>query len=996
MFSDHKTTNKYLALFTFFASLIIYTLTLAPTASFWDAGEFIAVAHGLQVNHPPGAPFYSILGRIFSMFMPTEYVAVSVNFISALASALTIMLLYLIIVRLIREWKGELEGFDLMDKIGMYGGAFTGALTFAVTDTFWFNAVEAEVYALSMFFTAIVVWLALKWSERHEEPYNEKWLVMIAYMFGLAIGVHLLNLLALFFVALIIYFKKREFTFVSFSVMGAISVLSFFIIYPLTIQSIPDVSSKIGEATYGLIGPITFIILIIIAVAAGIYYTHVKKHRLSNIVMISYAMILIGYSSYSVIMIRSIANPPIDENDPETVEAFVKYLKREQYGSTPILKGNTFDDATGQVSRGKQAEVLFPRRHSPDPRHGNFYAKYDSDWSFFWGYQVNHMYIRYFNWNFIGRAADIQDTGWQSGFSAPKYPSNKASNSFFYIPFLLGLFGMIYHFSSDWKRAFAVLVLFIVTGFAIIIFLNQPPFQPRERDYAYVGSFFAFSIWIGIGVTGLVDLIKSYMKENAVAAYAVIGICLLASPVWMGYQNWDDHDRSERYVAPDYAKNLLNSLAPNALVFTNGDNDTFPLWYAQEVEGVRTDVRIVCLSLLNTDWYIKQLKNQWSHESAPLPINLTDKEIDVLTSGISQWQPQTIEIPVDKEMLKKAFSEDQQYKEAIGVKNADLPILQTGTDFEMPVDSLDDVMSWDLQGRLYGQDPNTGNQIYYLQIQDRMILEILKSNNWLRPVYFANTVSSQSQLNLQDYFRTEGKAYRVIPKKMESDYTGYIDTEIHARRFRTFEHRNWGDTDAYLDENIRRMMGNYRYNYLQLAETFIDNEQPDSAAYWLKYGEEVVPFRDDEEVNTIRILYANRYAQLGLTEDAIRIMDNSIEALIDNFDTQFNAFLSLQNEMAAIANEYEQARRVGDIRKQRALNTRNTNVYRQAQNKSRDVMREQQALVIAQYVYFKAGEDQKALDIANEVNTMIADTQVPAIPSSKQESMVQGARFGLN
>lgn len=995
MFSDHKTTNKYLALLTFFVSLIIYSLTLAPTASFWDAGEFIAVAHGLQVNHPPGAPFYSILGRIFSMFMPTEYVAVSINFISALASALTVMLLYLIIVRLVREWKGDIAEFSLMDKIGMYGGALVGALTFAVTDTFWFNAVEAEVYALSMFFTAIVVWLALKWAERHEEPFNEKWLVMIAYMFGLAIGVHLLNLLTLFFVAIIIYFKKRDFTLLSFALMGGAAVISFFVIYPFTIQSIPDISSKVSDATYGLIGPITFIILIMLAVAWGIYYTHVKKHRMSNIIMICYAMILIGYSSYSIIMIRSIADPPIDENDPETVEAFVKYLKREQYGSTPILKGNNFDDATGQISRGESNEEFFPRRHSQDPRHIEYYGGYDSDWDFFWDYQVNHMYVRYFNWNFIGRAADIQDTGWQSGFSPPKYPSNKASNSFFYIPFLLGLFGLIYHYSTDWRRAFAVTVLFVVTGMAIIIFLNQPPFQPRERDYAYVGSFFAFAIWIGIGVTGLIDLLKSYIKENAFAAYAVIGLCLIASPVWMGYQNWDDHDRSDRYVAPDYAKNLLNSLAPNALVFTNGDNDTFPLWYAQEVEGVRTDVRIVCLSLLNTDWYIKQLRDQWSHESAPLPINLTDEQVEQMTSGLSQWRSQNISIPVNKDMLRKAFSEDNDYKEAIGVKNSEIPILQSGTDFEMPVDSLDEVVTWNLPGRLYGRDQE-GNEIRYLQTQDRLILEILESNNWLRPVYFANTVSGQSQLNLQDYFRTEGKAYRVIPKKMESDYTGFIDTDIHARRFRDFSHRNWEDKDVYLDENIRRMMGNYRYNYLQLAEQFLSENQADSALYWLDYGLEVIPLREDEDVSTIIALYANRYAQLGESEKAIEILDFSLDGFNTSLENEFNRFSNVLDQQTEISAQYEQARRNADIKAQRTLTQRNNALVQQARSLSQSIMREQQAMIIVQYVYFKAGADEKALEIAEQVNAKFEGTQIPQIPTTKQESIQTGIRFGLN
>ncbi|MDX1618731.1 MAG: DUF2723 domain-containing protein, partial [Balneolaceae bacterium] len=432
MFTDHKSANRTLALFVFVTTLILYTLTMAPTASFWDAGEFIAVGHGLQVNHPPGAPFYSLLGRIFSMFMPTAYVALSINFISALASALTVMFLYLIVVRLVREWSEEPDAMKQIDRIGMYGGALLGAFTFAVTDTFWFNAVEAEVYALSMFFTAIVVWLALKWSENHDKEYSERWLILIAYMFGLAIGVHLLNLLAFFFVALIVYFKKRDFDLLSITATAVIAVVSFLVIYPFTIQMLPGVMDNITRASYGLIGPIAFIILLGGGVAYGIYYTHQKNYRLANLVLISYAMILIGYSSYAVIFIRSIADPPIDENDPETVEAFISYLGREQYGDTPLLTGHTFSNAQGTVDRSQ--EVFFPRRYSLQGAHLREYANYSSDLEFFFEYQFYHMYVRYFNWNFIGRESDIQDTGWQAGFSESPHEDNPAHNSYFYIP----------------------------------------------------------------------------------------------------------------------------------------------------------------------------------------------------------------------------------------------------------------------------------------------------------------------------------------------------------------------------------------------------------------------------------------------------------------------------------------------------------------------------------------------------------------------------------
>lgn len=992
MFSDHKTTNKYLALFTFIVSLFIYTLTLAPTASFWDAGEFIAVAHGLQVNHPPGAPFYSMVGRIFSMFMPTEYVAVSINFISALSSALTVMFLYLIVVRLVREWKGHPDSMETMDKIGMYGGALVGALTFAVTDTFWFSAVEAEVYAMSMFFTAIVVWMAFKWSENYDKPYNERWLVLIAYMFGIAIGVHLLNLLALFFVALIIYFKYNEFEWKSFLIMGAASVVAFLSIYPFTIQNLPTIANGVDETTYGLIGPITFLFLFMLAVAYAIYYTHKNKMRMANIIAICYAMILIGFSSYSVIMIRSIADPPIDENDPETAEAFISYLKREQYGSTPILKGNNFNNNTGQIDRN--SEELFPRRYSPAPEHLDYYAQYESDWAYFWDYQVNHMYIRYFNWNFIGREADIQDAGWRSGFKEPTYPNNKASNAYFFIPFLLGLFGMIYHFNSDWKRALAILSLFIVTGLAIIVFLNQPPYQPRERDYAYVGSFFAFSIWLGLGVTGMIDLLKSYVN-NKILGYAAVVLCLLASPVWMGYQNWDDHDRSNRYVAPDYARNLLESVAPNGILFTNGDNDTFPLWYVQEVEGIRTDVRIVCLSLLNTDWYIKQLRDQWSHESAPLPISLTDEEIAQVTSGISQWQPREINIPVDKEMLSRAFSDEMTYKEQIGVKpDITIPILKKGTDFEMPVDSLDEVVSWRLNGRLYGKDQQ-GNNIYYLQTQDHLILDILKTNNWLRPVYFANTVSSQSQLNLQDYFRTEGKAYRVVPKDFDAGREGHINTKIFVDRVKNFKFREWNNPDLYMDENIRRMLSNYRFNFMSLAMKYREQGKVDSAQYWLKWGEEKIPFRADETNQSLKLLYAVRYAQVGLGEDAKRLAGSTEQEIMDNLNRNLNKFTEIENEFNALNQELETAQAQGNIRKQREIRPQLNQLNTEAQGVLTQVRTSRQSLVLVQFAYFQSEETEKATQLAEEVNAAMGSS-FPPMPETREESEREIARYGID
>ncbi|WP_246068322.1 protein O-mannosyl-transferase family [Fodinibius sediminis] len=965
---------------------------MAPTASFWDAGEFIAVGHGLQVNHPPGAPFYSLLGRLFSMFMPTGYVAASINFISVLSSALTVMLLYLIIVRLVREWKGTPDEMLPIEKIGMYGGALIGAFTFAVTDTFWFNAVEAEVYAVSMFFTAIVVWLALVWAENHDRPYNERWLLLIAYLFGLALGVHLLNLLALFFVTLIIYFKKKEFDIASFAASSAIAVASFLLIYPFTVQSLPSIMEGMTQASYGLIGPIFFMTIVALLLGWGVYYTHKNNYRIANIVFLSYALIIIGYSSYALIFIRSTANPPIDENDPETVEAFISYLEREQYGNTPLLTGHTFSNEKGTIDR--EQEVFFPRRYSTSPQHMQQYAQYSSDLDFFLGYQLDHMYLRYFAWNFIGRDSDIQDASWQSGFSETENEDNPAHNSYFYIPFLLGLFGMIFHFQNDWKRALSVLVLFIMTGFAIIVFLNQTPMEPRERDYAYVGSFFAFSIWIGLGSIGLIELVKEYLKSSKVAAYALLGLLFCASPLLMGVQNFQDHDRSERYVAPDYAYNLLQSTAPNAILFTNGDNDTFPLWYIQEVEGVRTDVRIVNLSLLNTDWYIKQLRDQWSHESPPLPISLTDDEIEQMTSSLSLHQPDTISIPVNKDLLKQAFSGANEYKETIGVTpDTSLQIYSKGIGFGIPVDSLDAEVSWYFEGRSAGQGPQ-GNTRYYTQVQDEVILDILRNNKWLRPVYFANTVSSQSQLGLQPYFRFEGKAFRIVPQRHENAGYGWIDPSIHAKRLEDFRFRGWNNPDAYFDENIRRMLGNYRFSITELASRYKEIGMPDSASYWLKWGEERIPFDvTGNNVNSIT-LYAYSYASAGSDSSAVDLARKAEKQLLEDLKSNMNDFDKLQQELATVDTELKSARENADVGRRQELQSRMQQISSRRQRITQDISFAISHLTIVQRIYFMTGRDEQAMQLAGQVDSITGGRV--SIPTSREENKKQFDQFQLD
>lgn len=1004
IFATHRKRNKFFAAVSFLYAFIIYFLTVAPTTSFWDPAEYIAIAHTLQVAHPPGSPFFALVGRIVSMFMPTEYVALSINMISVVASAFTIMLLYLIIVRLVEEWRGPAEEMGFMDLVGMYGGALFGAFTFTVTHTQWFNAVEAEMYASSMCLTALVVWLSLKWSANHDKPYAERWLVLIAYLFGIGIGVHLLNLLALFFVAMIVYYKKIEFSIPSFLMMSGIAVVGFLSVYPGIVIWLPEIAGQIGSVTYGLIGPVTFVVLVVAALAYGVYYTHKHDYRIANLVMLAYAMIMIGYSSYALVIIRSQAGPPIDENDPSTAEAFVSYLSRDQYGQSPLLMGNTYDNSLGTINRDE--EVLFPRRHSAQPQHLQYYSNFDSDLDYFLGYQINHMYIRYFNWNFIGREADIQDTGWYAGFTETRHSNNPANSGYFYLPLLIGLFGCLYHFRNDWKRALSILALFLLTGLAIIFYLNQTPYEPRERDYAYVGSFFAFTIWIGLGATGIIEMIKDFTGKSKPVAFLSLGLMFLAVPFWMAVENWPSHDRSELYVARDYAYNLLQSVEENAILFTNGDNDTFPLWYLQEVEGVRTDVRVVNLSLLNTDWYIRQLRDRKTHESLPLPITLTDQEIEEMTSQLELHQPEEIVIPVDKDLLTSVFEANPDQLEDStsrffreGGLPEDIKLtpmlynqLRMANDYSIPVGEMDDEVRWYLQGRSAGRD-SQGNERFYLQTQDKMILHILRNNKWLRPIYFANTVSNTGQLGLQNYFQFEGKAFRIVPKRREVGPFGYVDPQVHANRLKQFRFENWDSPDVYFNENIRRMLGNYRYGFTQLADAFMERGDTTSAAHWLTYGEDKIPFREIEHDWTVPTLYAFRYMRTGETEranDLAMFVSNQLQRELRYDMQELNEF---ENQLNSLQQDIQMARSRARTDEAQQLSSRMQRIASRRESLVETISFIVQRLMILQNVFYENEEFEAAELLRLEVNS-ITNGRL-ALPDSIEESRQRINQFGL-
>ncbi|MCY4672937.1 MAG: DUF2723 domain-containing protein [Bacteroidetes bacterium] len=878
-----KGAGLFISIGVFAYALVLYLLTVAPTASFWDAGEFIAIAHGLQVSHPPGAPFYMLVGRLFSMFVPSELIALSVNLVSVFSSAFTILLTYWIIVRLLREFSPNTragnKGPVSATFFHRFGGV-VGACTFAVTDSFWFNAVEAEVYAMSMLFTALVVWLIMKWSDlAREELANtrdrlglgaNRILVLVAYLFGLAIGVHLLSLLALFFIALIFFFveyDRKEWDvqgqpswksgkrWQAISLTLVIASVAFLVIYPGIVQKLPGIAGEIGQ-------PLIVLLLVALGVVAAVWITHTRQKQTANLVAVCLLMVLVGYSSYAVIFIRSAADPPIDENDPETPEAIVSYLEREQYGETKLLSGPSFNNATGGFDENN--EKLFPRRYSPAPQHVNVYRRYDSDREFFWKYQLGHMYLRYFLWNFSGRESDVEGARPITGITfiegpsetLQQTPSEKASrNRYFALPLLLGFFGMFYHFRRDWRRAFSVLVLFLVTGIGIILYLNQTPLQPRERDYSYVASFFAFSLWIGIGASGFLRLAQDAIGDafrNII--WVVAAVVFIAVPGWMAFENFDDHDRSGRYVAPDYAHNMLMSVASDAVLFTNGDNDTFPLWYAQEVEGIRRDVRVANLSLLNTPWYVRQLKNQSSRESAPLPINLSERDIDDL--GASLWEPRTIQLPVDPEL----FSEESEV--FIGQSDRSM---------------IDSAMTWMLRGRPFGTDPQTGETRYLLYGADWAALNIIAgaaADGWKRPVYFAVTVASDGRLDLQNYFQLEGQSLRIVPIHHENPQ-GRIDLGVTPERLKTFRFRNLDNPKVYYDANIRRMVDNYRNVFAQTAAALIEAGRVEEGIALMDGLMEKIPFTTIPG-DFVSFMYTSRvYQQAGEYTRALKILQHA-------------------------------------------------------------------------------------------------------------------------
>ena len=1042
-----KLWNAIVGWLVFVIAATTYLMTMEPTASFWDCGEFIVSANKLDVGHPPGAPFFMLLGRFFSLFASDpSHVAMCVNALSALASALTIAFLFWTITLLGRK----LVQPDTISKgIALLGAGAVGALAYTFSDTFWFSAVEGEVYALSSLFTAVVFWLILKWDECADQAGSDKWLIVIAYLMGLSIGVHLLNLLTIPAIVLVYYFRRHEFSwkgvFGAFGISVAILTAILYGIIPgvptiagwfelfftntlgcpfntgLTIYLLLMAAALAwaiwetykaveGDQTVTTRTIVSFIaamafagvpfikesaglgILLIFAASVFLYAKRtVISARWLNTITMMVTVIIIGYASYAAIVIRSAAETPMDQNSPDNVFSLKYYLNREQYGDNPLFYGPVIvapiveNEETGsedpnfanatipgeyKENKGKpqyapapktkkgekdryivvdykqelecdsKYKMLFPRMYSPSAHHAQAYQKwadiqgervsypdrneygekvnnlgvmptFAENLRFFFRYQVNFMYWRYFMWNFAGRQNDLQSSGelykgnWISGIpfidnarlgDQSKLPQilldNKGHNVYYMLPLLLGVLGMIWQLSKrnnktknkEGNRSFTItFLLFFLTGLAIVVYLNQTPLQPRERDYAYAGSFYAFCIWIGLGVMAIIDVINLITKNNEKARIIVASGAVLVGllvPAQMASQNWDDHDRSGRYAARDFGANYLKSCEKEAIIFCNGDNDTFPLWYNIEVEGERDDVRACNLSYLQTDWYINQMKRPY-YNSPGLPISWEEKDYIEGNNVVLRMNPQydsrgRLIPPKDRE-VKDVFKFIRSNSSSEKVR--DIPYARL---FVYAPDST----------KVRFDERKLG---FYKA--DMMVMEMLSTSQWKRPMYFATTVGGASYLGLEPYFELTGLAFRITPTRSK-DGRPRVNTEVmYENMLKKFKYGNLNQPGIYVDETTMRMCITHRDMFSRLASALFNEGKYEKCLEVLDYSEKVlpgcnIPYEQEWCIGTSLNLASLYYELCGCIDDNSFVVDNP-EALKASMLKKGDAIMSL-------------------------------------------------------------------------------------------------------
>ena len=962
----YRLINNVTGWVIFVIAAFTYLSTIEPTASLWDCGEFIASAYKLEVGHPPGNPVFMVMANFFTDFAGgnTSRVAAMVKSMSALASAFTILFLFWTITHLARKIiiKNE-NGMSIARITAVMAAGVVGALAYTFSDSFWFSAVEGEVYASSSLFTALVFWAILKWEDVADEEYSNRWIILIAFLMGLSIGVHLLNLLTLPAIVLVYYFRKYEFSWKGFVLSIGISFLLLALLMYGIMPGVVMISSRFDLLFVNSFGlPVNSGMVVHIILMAGLFVlavrsTYISSDRIKNTILASAALlltgiwliggsaipdiivlaalvgyiwylakksrpvlntlltavmvILIGYSATAIIVIRASANTPLDENQPGQPFSLLYFLNREQYGQRPLFSGPYFNAPVTDYKNGKPKYVLengkykisaydleriydprfitlFPRMWSDADDHASVYREwgrikgtpetvtnssgekevirkptFGENLKFMLSYQFGYMYFRYFMWNFAGKQNDTQGTGgaingnWISGIKfidqprvgtsdlPPGMKEDTSRNTYFLLPLLLGLIGIFYQMNRDYRNWWVILLLFVMTGLAIVIYLNQYPNQPRERDYAYAGSFYFFAVWIGLGVLALFEAISKLTGEKIAAPVSGL-ICLFAVPVIMGTQNWDDHDRSGRYLARDVAFNYLNSCAKDAILFTNGDNDTFPLWYAQEVEGKRTDVRVCNLMLLNTDWYINQMKRK-TYESDPLPVTLpVQKYYDGINNQV--FIVEKTKNPVDISTVIDYVRSDNKATKVQVSPTELLDIIPTRT-IRIPVDSAQVIASGVVKpedaGKIvpYIDITLKGNSILKSQL---LVLDILAHNNWKRPIYFV-TGYHPDALGLEQYFQLEGLAYRLVPIKSQNnswvDY-GRVDPDILYDNVMTkFVWGGANNPKVNLDYNhIRTLIViKARLAYAKLAESLASQGKNEKAVEVLNRCLDVLP-----------------------------------------------------------------------------------------------------------------------------------------------------------
>jgi tetratricopeptide (TPR) repeat protein len=923
--NSFKKLNLIIGWIIFAIASMVYILTVEPTASWWDCGEYIATAYKLQVGHPPGAPLFQMIGRVFSLlaFGDTSKVALMINIMSALSSGLTIMFLFWTIVYMAKKIvvsRGEMtEG----KMYAVFGSGIVGALAYTFTDSFWFSAVEGEVYAMSSAFTAVVFWAILRWESEADDKHSMRWIVLIAFIIGLSIGVHLLNLLAIPAIAFVYYFKKFKPSLKGIIITGILSVASLGLIMNGIIPWVVKLSSKFELFFVNSLGmpfnsgTIIYFILLIGLVVWGIRYTIKKNKVLANTLLLSFTFILIGYSSFFMIIIRANADPPINENKPEDAISLLSYLAREQYGDWPISYGQYYNATTVDATDGNPIYVkdvkkgkyiitderksvipvydpkfctIFPRMWSSQkPGHIQMYKKwgkikgipveviqpdgtsevkmkptFGENLRFFFTYQVGHMYLRYFMWNFSGRQNDIESQGevehgnWLTGFDwfdskilglgpqndLPDNMKSRAHNKFYMLPFLLGLIGLFFQLNTDKKDTLVVMLLFIMTGLAIVVYLNQYPYQPRERDYAYAGSFYAFAIWIGLGVLAIFDSLSKKMNEKG-SAIAITLVALLLVPGIMAKEGWDDHNRSGKYATIDFASNYLNSCEPNAILVTNGDNDTFPLWYAQEVEGVRTDVRVVNFMLASGHWYVQQMMKK-AYESEPLPFTLTYDEYENGINNIVAFYSTNIKGYVElKSVIDFIANDDDRTK--LPLQSGEKINFSPTKKFKMTIDSAYIVNNKLVPEYMYNRivpEIEWDVKQSYLYKNDLMILDIIATNNWKRPVYFANPSSLNKILNVDEYCHLTGFVYRFLPVKANNYISGGAGIDSEASYDILMNKCKWGnlaDPKVYIDRESQRNSIMPKQNMMRVAQTLYREGENEKAIAVLDRALEAFP-----------------------------------------------------------------------------------------------------------------------------------------------------------